>query len=100
MTRLRSKRSRMTPASGPIRMAGTARASMTPETTSPLFVVADDEREDGDVVEVVADFAHDLADPRIAVVVVAAQEREERVQLQKAPVPGPVTDFMKSWSRS
>jgi hypothetical protein len=35
------------------------------------------EGEDGDVVEVVADFADDLAGPHVAVVAVAAQELEE-----------------------
>ena len=40
MTRLRSKRSSTTPASGPARIAGMARDSITPLTTRPLFVVA------------------------------------------------------------
>jgi len=35
ITRRRSRRSSTTPATGPARMAGTARASMTPLTTSP-----------------------------------------------------------------
>ena len=40
MTRLRSIRSSTTPAAGPISMAGMARASMIPLTTSPDLVVA------------------------------------------------------------
>ena len=40
MMRLRSKRSSTTPASGPASMAGMARESMTPLTTSPECVVA------------------------------------------------------------
>lgn len=40
ITLLRSKRSSVTPASGPASIAGMARESITPLTTSPLRVVA------------------------------------------------------------
>ena len=40
ITRLRSKRSSTTPASGPASIAGMARESITPVTTMPLLVWA------------------------------------------------------------
>ena len=63
---------------GPTSIAGMARASMTPLTTRPECVVADRQAEDRDVVEVVADFADDLADPRVPVVAVVAQQPRRR----------------------
>ena len=96
MTRLRSNRSSSTPASGPASMAGTARDSMTPLTTRPRSRGGHRQAEHGDVVEVVADFAHHLADPRVAVVAVLAQQRDECVQ----PIRSSRTVIARMKSRS
>ena len=59
-------------------MAGMARESMMPLTTRPDLGGRHRQAEDRDIVEVVADFADDLAHPRVAVVAVLAQQRERK----------------------
>ena len=68
ITRLRSRRSSSTPAMGPAASIGIARERKTPVTTSPEFGVLHRQAEHCDVIEVVADFADDLAGPREPVV--------------------------------
>ena len=68
MMRLRSCRSSTTPAMGPASIGRNRTREHDAGDHEPGVCIVQGEAEDGDIVEVVADLADDLADPCVAIV--------------------------------